>query len=214
MTFFLLKWIFNSVKEESPSDDPKLKGKPYVTKKSLVEQLKQNEEVMNALEYKDIKVLQHELKTAVCTKDGCLTWEDFLNFFFLKDQLGVERAEYLTSGKDWWNSLDHDGKEVPTENTPTKKKSGSDMFDSLRGSSSGKKKLSKRASLLDEFKEVEMTPALKLLQESRRVKTEEEVEEEFKNMQKRKELEGELGFASPSGDKKKKRTKPGEKLDG
>jgi len=32
MTFFLLKWIFNAIKRESSDEDPKLKGRSYVTK--------------------------------------------------------------------------------------------------------------------------------------------------------------------------------------
>lgn len=36
MTFFLLKWIFNAIKRESPDDEPKLKGKDYVTKVDLI----------------------------------------------------------------------------------------------------------------------------------------------------------------------------------
>lgn len=36
MTFFLLKWIFNAIKRDSSSEDPKLFGKPYVTKIDLI----------------------------------------------------------------------------------------------------------------------------------------------------------------------------------
>lgn len=36
MTFFLLKWIFNAIKRDSAPEDPKLKGKAYVTKVDLV----------------------------------------------------------------------------------------------------------------------------------------------------------------------------------
>ncbi len=35
--------------------------------------------------------------------------------------------------------------------------------------------------MLNEFKEVQMTPALEMLMNSRKVKTEQEVEEDFKN---------------------------------
>lgn len=51
MTFFLLKWIFNAIKRESSDEDPRLKGKSYVTKQDLVKQLSKNDELMVALGY-------------------------------------------------------------------------------------------------------------------------------------------------------------------
>ena len=51
MTFFLLKWVFNAIKQDSDIDDPRLKGKAYVTKKELIKQLAKNEELMKALDY-------------------------------------------------------------------------------------------------------------------------------------------------------------------
>ncbi len=55
MTFFLLKWIFNAIKRDSDPADPKLKGKPYVTKVDLVKQLSKNDELMGALGYEGPK---------------------------------------------------------------------------------------------------------------------------------------------------------------
>jgi hypothetical protein len=54
MTFFLLKWVFNAIKKDSSDEDPKLKGRPYVTKNDLVKQLSKNDELMKALGYDDI----------------------------------------------------------------------------------------------------------------------------------------------------------------
>jgi hypothetical protein len=51
MTFFLLKWIFNAIKRDSQSEDPKLQGKPYVTKSDLIKQLGKNDELLKALGY-------------------------------------------------------------------------------------------------------------------------------------------------------------------
>ena len=51
MTYFLLKWIFNAIKRESPIEDIKLQGKPYITKVDLVKQLTKNDELMSALGY-------------------------------------------------------------------------------------------------------------------------------------------------------------------
>jgi hypothetical protein len=54
MTFYLLKWVFNAIKRDSSIEDPKLKGKSYVTKTDLVKQLSKNDELMRALGYDDI----------------------------------------------------------------------------------------------------------------------------------------------------------------
>jgi hypothetical protein len=51
MTFFLLKWIFNAIKKESSVEDPKLKGRSYITKSDLIKQLGKNDELMRALGY-------------------------------------------------------------------------------------------------------------------------------------------------------------------
>lgn len=53
MTFFLLKWIFNAIKRDSSIEDPKLKGRSYVTKVDLTKQLGKNDELMKALGYSD-----------------------------------------------------------------------------------------------------------------------------------------------------------------
>ena len=85
MAFFLLKWVFNAIKRESDSDDKELKGEPYVTKKDLVKNLVQNEEVMSSLQVKDKRKFRKEVREAACVKDDCLTWKEFLDFFFLRD---------------------------------------------------------------------------------------------------------------------------------
>jgi hypothetical protein len=51
MTFYLLKWIFNAIKKESSVEDPKLKGRSYITKSDLIKQLGKNDELMRALGY-------------------------------------------------------------------------------------------------------------------------------------------------------------------
>jgi hypothetical protein len=42
MTFYLLKWVFNAIKQDSDDSDKLLHGKPYVTKTELVQQLVKN----------------------------------------------------------------------------------------------------------------------------------------------------------------------------
>jgi|LauGreDrversion4_2_1035121.scaffolds.fasta_scaffold27529_5 hypothetical protein len=84
MTYFLLKWVFNAIKRESSLDDTKLQGKPYVTKVDLVKQLAKNDELMTALGYEGPEQVTRGVKDVASTKDGCLLWEEFLDFFFLR----------------------------------------------------------------------------------------------------------------------------------
>lgn len=90
MTFFLLKWIFNAIKRDSLPDDHKLLGKPYITKIDLVKQLSKNDELMNALGYESPEQVSKGVKNTPTAKEGCLMWEEFLDFFFLR-QANLER---------------------------------------------------------------------------------------------------------------------------
>lgn len=90
MTFFLLKWIFNAVKRDSPLEDTKLQGKPYITKVDLVKQLAKNDELMNALGYEGPEEITQGVKKMVTIKDGSMLWEEFLDFFFMR-QTQLER---------------------------------------------------------------------------------------------------------------------------
>lgn len=72
MTFFLLKWIFNAIKRDSSPDDPKLKGRPYVTKTDLIKQLVKNDELMGTLGFSNPKELGECVKLSGSAKDGCL----------------------------------------------------------------------------------------------------------------------------------------------
>jgi hypothetical protein len=84
MTFFLLKWIFNAVKRDSALEDTKLQGKPYITKVDLVKQLAKNDELMHALGYEGPEEITRGVKQMATAKDGCMLWEEFLDFFFLR----------------------------------------------------------------------------------------------------------------------------------
>ena len=84
MTFFLLKWIFNAIKRDSSVEDAQLLGKPYITKGDLVKQLSKNDELINALGYDSSDDVAIAVKRASSGKDGCLLWEEFLDFFFLR----------------------------------------------------------------------------------------------------------------------------------
>ena len=104
MSFFLLKWVFNAIKIESSKNDELLKGHSYVTKKEVVTQLAKNSELMSALNLTNSLVLKDEIKRADCAKNDCLTWREFLNFFFKRGG--------QPSGADWWTKLDPDGKRI------------------------------------------------------------------------------------------------------
>ena len=102
MTFFLLKWVFDYIKQDSDAEDELLAGKSFVTKKDLVSQLSKNPELMNALEVRSKRELNDYVENSACEKKGCLTWNEFLNCFFLKNATMEDRID----GNDWWSKLD------------------------------------------------------------------------------------------------------------
>jgi len=123
MSFFLLKWVFNAIKQDSDEDDAKLKGKKFMKKAELVQQLSQNSELMDALEIKSNKDLKKMVRQANCVKEGCLTWEEFLSFFFCRNGSYAEQVD----GEQWWNNLDEDGNHLKAESTPTKDQQSNQM---------------------------------------------------------------------------------------
>jgi hypothetical protein len=167
MTFFLLKWVFNAIKQTSDEDDPKLKGKKYMKKAELVQQLSKNVELMEALGITTTKELNQKVKLAPCAKVGCLTWEEFLGFFFLKDGSLMDYAE-----GNWWNNLDEDGNRLVKETDHKAKSVKSEISDLRDEDSSGHKMSKKGRKFLADLKEVPITPALEMLLKTRRVKTE------------------------------------------
>ena len=106
MTFFLLKWVFDSIKEDSDMNDMALEGRSFVTKRDLVSQLSKNPELMQSLQITSKRELNDQVEAAACAKQGCLTWEEFLNYFFLRNATMEDRID----GNDWWSNLDGDGK--------------------------------------------------------------------------------------------------------
>lgn len=102
MTFYLLKWIFNAIKRESSDEDPKLKGRSYVTKIDLIKQLGKNDELMRALGYNDADEVTKAIKVSGSEKDGCLIWEEFLDFFFLRQASLQKRVE---GNDNWWRKV-------------------------------------------------------------------------------------------------------------
>ena len=99
MAFFLLKWVFNAIKIDSDSDDQHFKGQPYVTKKEMIQNILPNDEIMTSLRITDKKKFRSGVKYAAGVKDGCLTWMEFLDYFFLKDATMEDKID----GNDWWH---------------------------------------------------------------------------------------------------------------
>lgn len=111
MTFFLLKWIFNAIKKDAPEDDSKLQGKSYVQKLELSKQLIKNEELMRTLGYNSDREVIEGVRAANSHKEGVFTWEEFLDFFFLKN---VPRYERLNDSDNWWRQVDKPEEKVGT----------------------------------------------------------------------------------------------------
>lgn len=87
MTYFLLKWIFNAIKQESSKEDYKLKGQEFVTKNDLVKQMTKNPELLHTLGFESAKNFKEHVKYAPSiNKEGCFVWDEFCDFFFLKDE--------------------------------------------------------------------------------------------------------------------------------
>lgn len=123
-----------------------------------------------------------------------MVWCEYLDFFFVKDRQTIylrSEAKPEDEDNDWWLLIDIDGQFAKNEETPTKKK---DIKEEELTSSQKKEK---EQLLRDQKREIEITPSLQLLIDSRRVRTENEVEEEYKKKQKllkfTKQMEAENG---------------------
>lgn len=62
------------------------------------------------MNYSSLKKLEDDVKKANCAKDGCLTWNEFLDFFFLRDVNPDDRIGIQTN--DWWSKIDPNGKAI------------------------------------------------------------------------------------------------------
>lgn len=57
---------------------------PYVVSKTdLSKQLVKNHEILHALDIKDPKIMEKDLKKYDTMSYGLLTWPEYMNFFFL-----------------------------------------------------------------------------------------------------------------------------------
>ena len=117
------------------------------------------------MSYDDSKRLATDVNVAACAKEGSLTWSEFLDFFFLRNANLADRID----ANDWWNKIDENGKSVQADASLTGPLSGKSRQDEAKSQDNNQ---SRYSSILNDFKEIEMTPALQMLLNSRKLKTE------------------------------------------
>ena len=177
MTFFLLKWIFNAIKREASIEDPKLKGRSFVTKADLLAQLGRNDELVRALGYRDQREIAAAVKSALSAKDGCLLWEEFLDFFFLR-----QSALQARDGDNWWRAIGNAEAKDPVREQAEAECQAKELE---RQTESPARQLSGFARQEDpDRRPVKMTESLRVLEETRKNRALQEVEEEFKQLKK------------------------------
>ena len=155
---------------------------------------------MNALDIRSKRDLHDQVEMAACAKKGCLTWEEFLNYFFLRNAPMHDRID----GNDWWTKLDQNGQPVQEEEAREQTMTFAldddvDGNGDFGGESRFGVKMSRGAKLLKEFKQVPMTPALEFLMKTRRQKVEFDVDDDFRQMQETKATSGPADFMRSSG---------------
>ena len=84
-----------------------------------------------------------KVKAAICCIDGCLTWVEFLGFFFMQDGSVADQAD----NTNWWNNIDENGNQIKAESDKKNKsqkseEAQSEMLD--EDESSGHKRDRKR----------------------------------------------------------------------
>ena len=140
---------------------------------------------MGALEIRSKRELNDSVDLAACKKRGCMTWNEFLNFFFLKNATFEDRID----GNDWWDKLDQNGQPIVEETEKDKTVSRTfdddeldDKENTAENNRFGGGRMSRGARLLKEFKEVPMTPALDFLINTRKSKVAFDVDDDFRGM--------------------------------
>ena len=63
---------------------------------------------MSNLDIRSKRELHDQVDKAASAKKGCLTWQEFLNVFFLRNTTWEDRID----GNDWWNKLDQNGQPI------------------------------------------------------------------------------------------------------
>ena len=134
---------------------------------------------MNALGYDTPEEVAQAVKRVTSGKDGCLLWEEFLDFFFLRQA----SLQGINGGDSWWRQIGNSEKKdsqtaqaeegvASARNNSPNKKAAVNAPRYGGGQSYGYEDPDK--------KPVRMTEQLRILQETRQGKVASEVEEEFK----------------------------------
>lgn len=85
-----------------------------------MKQLQKNKNLVETLKFKNMKEVKETVKVAPCRKENCLIWEEFLDYFFLKD---LKDEEKVKVENHWWRKIDaqiegEEVKEAEKENEP------------------------------------------------------------------------------------------------
>lgn len=120
MQFFLLKWIFNAIMFKPERTEGLIQAENYIMKSDLIDQLKQNPEVLKALDIPGGKALSVALKRAHSQIAPQMTWSEFSDFYFsfIRNPTAFTDPEQEVpkpQADDWWHKVNIDGK--PTTNT-------------------------------------------------------------------------------------------------
>jgi hypothetical protein len=81
--------------------------------------LSKNDELMRVLGYENHKQIADGVKYVHTAKDGCLLWDEFIDFFFLKGQMpnkgGIGgQQQTIDPNENWWRKIGKP-KEEPKE---------------------------------------------------------------------------------------------------
>lgn len=163
---------------------------------------------MNALGYNSSEDVTSAVKKATSVKEGSLMWDEFLDFFFLR-QANLQQKGF-DKNNNWWRKIGQpeviaevkaSADDVHNEKVNSGKKANVPRY----GASSSQQQQVMPYNYEDpDKKQFKMTENLKMLQNTRKGKVEQEVEEEFKVMHQQKLAQKSLAASTmPVGAKKK-----------
>ena len=150
---------------------------------------------MNALGYDDPSEVSDDVRKCLSIKEGCLTWEEFLSFFFKDPTIFSESFAKEDNHKSQDNKENKEVKQL-SPGVPRYKSKQEPV----------KKEVTYNYDDPDK-KPVKMTNSLKMLEDTRKSKTEKEVEDEFRQLQEKKLFDQKsVNKQSPSKSAKKQLT--------
>lgn len=166
---------------------------------------------MNALGYDGPEEVTKNLKHTPTSKDGCLLWEEFLDFFFMR-QSDLEGRSRINKSETWWRRVEQQPSEQ--KNADANQDGNGEKKDSPPGKKgvprygAGNAQANSGPIMPYNYedpdkKPVKITESLKMLQDTRRDKVTQEVEDEFRALHQKQVKQKSLAASSlPSGSKK------------